>query len=397
MVVDAEIAHSRLESNQPKRSLSFWLAIVFATIIGGVVAGVGVLCGTNNCGGGGGESTNTSTTLNNNGPTSPPTTISKSPISNITPTSNTTSPPQPPTNSPTRVTTKTPTASPISTQTPTLNPTIRPVEIDVLGDQTLLLRHIINPINETVTVQLEYVGEAWVSFGFSTTFNMVPNIAVIGLPEEVTVLKYNMTSKVLEGVLPLPDEEQTFMDTSITQVGGVTTLQFTQYLTDLVDVPVTAGPNTYIWAFGFSNPIGFHDMLSRGAAVTAINECFFDAAKDSASNIIDLGNGRVQRSQSIVGKGIDLTFITDEPMNTLTIEIVYAGIGYVSVAFSHDLLMPDSLAVMAFPGDAAGVPQKWDMAAAKTLEGATLAPAERQTLTDANYYQNDTHTGMIFT
>lgn len=288
--------------------------------------------------------------------------------------------------------------------------------IDLLADK-LTLSQIINPINRTVTIQLEYFGEAWVSFGFSNTLLMVPNIAVIGLPDEGTVLKYDMVSKALEGVTVLPAEEQTLMDTSITQVDGVTTMKFTQDLDDLVDVPVIVGENTYIWAFGFSNPIGFHDTMSRGGKKSMFTECLAVgettaptpkateppttsptvAAKDSGSGIINLGNGRIQRSLSIAGKGIDLTFITDEPMETLTIEMVYAGIGYVSVAFSHDLLMPDSLAVMALPDDGSGVPQKWDMAAAKTLEAVTLAPPERQTLTDAKYYQNDTHTGMIFT
>ena len=335
--------------------------------------------------------------------------------------------------SPTVPPTITPTASPVTRMPVVAEAPTEPVitdgldcsfqnPIDVVGDGAVILSQAINPINETITIQLEYYGNAWLSFGFSNTLLMVPNIAVIGLPEEGTVLKYDMVSRALEGVTPLSDDQQTLMDESITQKDGLTTLKFTQYLDDLVDVPVIAGPMTYIWAYGIGNPLATsHSLKGRGGTTSTFTECLKVGetaapipeatepptasptvlAKDDGSGIIDLGNGRVQRSLSLTGKGtgngIDLTFITDSMKETLTIEMVYAGIGYVSVAFSHDLLMPDSLAVMALPGDEAGIPQKWDMAAAKTLEAVTLAPTERQTLTDAKYYQNDTHTGMIFT
>ena len=331
------------------------------------------------------------------------------------------------TSSPTVPPTIAPTATPV-TRTPVVAPAPTepidgldcsfqsPIQLD--KDKKLRLSQVINQNNGTVTIQLEYDGTAWVSFGFSKTTAMVPNIAVIGLPDEQTVKKYNMIGKGLADVFELPEEEQTLMDTSITQKDGVTTLKFTQTLDDLVDVPVVkADPNTYIWAYGMGNPIGFHSPTARGGQSSMFTECLavgetsapIPEATESPSvspvaggvsaegvGVIDLGNGRVQRTVPVVGEGIDLTFITDSVEETLTIEMVYAGMGYVSVAFSPDLKMPDSLAVMALPDDGLGVPQKYDMSG-YALSDVVLAPSERQTLTDASYYQNDTHTGMIFT
>jgi hypothetical protein len=289
-------------------------------------------------------------------------------------------------------------------------------DLDVRGDGIVMLRQVINPNNRTVTVQLEYSGEAWVSFGFSNTTKMVPNIAVIGLPDKQTVLKYDMTSQTDAGVYPLPDDQQTLMDKSIVQENGITTLTFTQSLDDLDGLPVVTGENMYLWSYGTSNPLAVHDITGRGDATATFTECLAVGetaapipkatiaptkapveAPGPSGGVIDLGNGRIQRSVSIPSAGIDITFITDEPMATLTVEMTYAGIGYVSVGFSADPLMPDSLAVMALPDDGTGVPQKWDMGAAKTTAGVTLAPTERQTLMDASYSQNDTYTTMKFT
>jgi Eukaryotic cytochrome b561 len=288
--------------------------------------------------------------------------------------------------------------------------------VDVLDDGTVTLRQFIHPVNQTVTIEFEYVGEAWVSFGFATTAAMVPNVAVIGLPDEGTVLKYDMISKENAGVYPLEDAKQTLMDTSISQAGGITTLRFTQFLNE--EVTVTPGAsNMYLWAYGTSNPLAAHDKTARGDAKATFTECLkvgetaaptatvtgtpsaspLPATAPGEGGIIDLGQGRIQRSLSVAGKGIDLTFITDEPQELLTVEMVYAGKGYVSVAFSADPTMPDSLAVIALPGGAAGVPQKYDMGAAKTNAGVKLSEDSRQTLIDAMQSQNNTHTYMIFT
>ena len=116
------------------------------------------------------------------------------------------------------------------------------------------------------------MGEAWIGFSFSDSLVMVPNVAVIGLPDEGTILKYDMISKTLEGITPLPDEQQTLMDTSIAQEGGITVLTFTRSLDEVGEVPVLANEqNTYIWAVGFSNTFNIHDSSSRGGY--AIKEC----------------------------------------------------------------------------------------------------------------------------
>ncbi len=44
--------------------------------------------------------------------------------------------------------------------------------------------------------QAVYEGEGWVSVGFSSTGDMVVGDAVIGLPDNVTALEYDMTAYV---------------------------------------------------------------------------------------------------------------------------------------------------------------------------------------------------------
>ena len=73
-------------------------------------------------------------------------------------------------------------------------------DLDVQGDGSLLVRRVVNQDDQTVTVQLEYAGEGWLGFAFSEQPIMVPNTAVIGLPDTGVVEKYDLTARALEPV-----------------------------------------------------------------------------------------------------------------------------------------------------------------------------------------------------
>lgn len=142
---------------------------------------------------------------------------------------------------------------------------------DVRGDGTLLMRSGINAQENTVTVELEYAGEAWLGFAFSESAAMVPNTAIIGLPTANTVGKYSLESKSVDGVNPL-NERQTLTATSISQSGGITTLQFTKPLVEENEVSISgAGDIRFNWAIGSSNDLGFH--AARGSSVAPFAAC----------------------------------------------------------------------------------------------------------------------------
>jgi len=143
--------------------------------------------------------------------------------------------------------------------------------IDVRGDGTLLLRSGINAQEGTVTVELEYAGEAWLGFAFSESEAMVPNTAIIGLPDDEKVEKYSLESRSVDGVNPL-NERQTLSATSITQNNGITTLKFTKPLFEENEVSISGvGDIRFNWAFGSSNDLGFH--ASRGSLVAPFAAC----------------------------------------------------------------------------------------------------------------------------
>jgi DOMON domain/Eukaryotic cytochrome b561 len=112
---------------------------------------------------------------------------------------------------------------------------------------------------------------------------------------------------------------------------------------------------------------------------------------------IDLGNGRQQISQSFEGGDVLLTFITDETNQALTVTMVYANLAWIAFAISPNRQMPNSLAIIALPADGTGTPLKYDMGADRAQSAIVVAPSDRQTLTEASYTQNTTHTTMTFT
>lgn len=102
--------------------------------------------------------------------------------------------------------------------------------------------------------------EAWVAIGFTNNGGlMVGSEAVIGLPDTGQVLKYFMNSQLNEGVVPMPDAQQTLLETSIEQNAGLTTMRFTKILEEPGEVPIAIGGNTFLGAYGFDNTLFYHE------------------------------------------------------------------------------------------------------------------------------------------
>lgn len=114
---------------------------------------------------------------------------------------------------------------------------------------------------DTVTMVYTVPEESWVSIGFSSNGEMIGSDAVVGLPSSGAVLKYGLSSYVqTTGVLPLPEAQQTLIETSIVQDGGTgtTRLQFTKIMDEAGEVPIVLGSNIFIGAIGMDNAFFYH-------------------------------------------------------------------------------------------------------------------------------------------
>jgi hypothetical protein len=134
-------------------------------------------------------------------------------------------------------------------------------EIFLRNDGSVIFRHVTNPVQGTLKVELVYEGEGWLALGFSNNGSegrMIGSDAVIGLPDEpmsaANPAKYNLGAKSPNGVRELSTAQQTLQDASITQNATHTVLSFTKFLAEESEVQLGAtGPHNFIWAVGNGN------------------------------------------------------------------------------------------------------------------------------------------------
>ena len=133
----------------------------------------------------------------------------------------------------------------------------------------------------TLTAEMEFDVEAWVSFGWSPDDKgkMIGSEAIIGLPLQpsgpANPAKYHMFDEKVEGVLPFDMAEQTLTDAAVWQEGGKTYLRFTKELEEPGEIPINSeGLNYWMWAYGFENELGLHDKKTgTGAFSLSVTPC----------------------------------------------------------------------------------------------------------------------------
>ena len=315
-------------------------------------------------------------------------------------------------------------------------------EFLVNDDGSLIMRGVINPQENTVTVELEYVGEAWLGFAFSEEPIMVPNTAIIGLPDEDTVEKYFLQSRSLDGVTPLAEEQQTLSGTSISQVDGITTLTFTKPLVEDGEVAVAVGDVRFNWAIGFSNDLNVHAL--RGSVVAPFAACLVmegteaptaappvalpspTAAPNQAPTNLPtssptVGNVLAEASPTdspvtqspaapIAGGELDCSFqdeflvnddgslimrgVINPQENTVTVELEYIGEAWLGFAFSEEPIMVPNTAIIGLPDE--DTVEKYFLQS-RSLDGVTPLAEEQQTLTGTSISQVDGITTLTFT
>jgi hypothetical protein len=162
-------------------------------------------------------------------------------------------------------------------------------EVSLLNNGGLTMSHVMNPIDDTLTVELVYEGEGWLGFGFSSNGRMIGSSAVIGLPDKplgpTNPGKYSLWDHTVGSVRLMSDEEQTLTDTSITQNATHTTMKFTKHLVEDGELAIDAyGENTFIYATGIVNALSPHSQ--DGAFTTKLTNC-----STSSNNILSDPNG----------------------------------------------------------------------------------------------------------
>jgi len=107
---------------------------------------------------------------------------------------------------------------------------------------------------------LRYMGVGWIGFGITdASGSMVGADAIIGNPDfafedKMSVLKYNIDSFSIDGVVPMEESMQTLQDSSVTQGWNMTVLSFSKLLKEDGEVEIlSSGNNKFIWAVGDSN------------------------------------------------------------------------------------------------------------------------------------------------
>ena len=145
--------------------------------------------------------------------------------------------------------------------------------LNLLDNGSLTMKNYINLAKQTVSIQLDYNAEAWLGFAFTQLAQMVPNTAIIGLPDDDSIQKYFLQNRTLAGVNnPLEAPLQSLISPSIRQENGRTILEFTKRLVEDGEIAVKIDePNRFNWAIGSSNDLGIHQF--KGSALVTFNTC----------------------------------------------------------------------------------------------------------------------------
>lgn len=107
--------------------------------------------------------------------------------------------------------------------------------------------------------RIESATDSWLGWGINPSGEMIGGEAVIGLPDQGTVRKFMLNDESMEGVVEMEEAAQTLMETSIVQENGMTIMSFAKYLDeDQYGIAASGSANSFIYAIGSSNTLGFH-------------------------------------------------------------------------------------------------------------------------------------------
>jgi cytochrome b561 len=92
---------------------------------------------------------------------------------------------------------------------------------------------------------------------------MVGSEVVMGLPDDNTVYKYDVTSKSTSGIDKMESSKQTLTGTSITASGGTTEMEFIKIMSESGEIELSStGSTILVFAVGTSNTLAYHQARS---------------------------------------------------------------------------------------------------------------------------------------
>ncbi len=169
--------------------------------------------------------------------------------------------------------------------------------------------------NSILCARLEQDGESYVAFGISPTGMMAGGEGIIGLPDEGTVQKYTLLGDSPRVQL-MPDDKQTLMDTMISQEDGQTIMEFTKLLVEVGENEIVIGENTFLWALGGDNSLGYHsggrgdftvELTAMESDAGTPGKCKFQFLHDGYTSSLSINHSHIYTAPSPGGSGMDET------------------------------------------------------------------------------------------
>jgi hypothetical protein len=119
----------------------------------------------------------------------------------------------------------------------------------------------LNLMFSSVKFKVTYNSYGWIGLGVSPDGSMIGSAAVIGLPDATNsnVKKYDLNAKAVDGIA-LGSYQDNVYKKSITQVQGITTMQFQAFLDwNAGSLPFkSSGETQMVFAYGQNNILGYH-------------------------------------------------------------------------------------------------------------------------------------------
>ncbi len=204
--------------------------------------------------------------------------------------------------------------------------------------------------------------DGWIGMGFSADGLMTGSQAIIGIPADGTVLKYDLTYTAA----PMSDDRQTLTGTSIAEADGRVIMEFAKLLVEEGEVAILEGvENRFIHARGPSE-LGYHTNGRTSASVVLATTAgdqdsasLPPAPTPDASAVIEFTEGAKDCTKEMCEYQLADNFLLKYQVNvpsdttlevcekcTISMEAIYDGEAWVAIAFSTDGSMIGSESVM---------------------------------------------------
>jgi len=181
--------------------------------------------------------------------------------------------------------------------------------------------------------RLEYDGVGWIALAVSRDKQMVGSEAIVGLPEDKTVLKYNLNGFASTFVNAMDNVKQTLIHESIAVEDGRTIMKFAKFLEEEGEIPILEdGLNHFLHARGSSISLGYHsDRLSfdldfrTGAHISSttsptMSPTIISSVQDSIFNPTHSPNIEVTLNPIMEPNTIPAKYPTEFPIENPTIQ-----------------------------------------------------------------------------